>query len=272
MSKYKLIAFDMDGTLLSSEKIITPLTLKALDYAADNGKEVVFCSGRCIAELRDFFSVLPKIRYAVSTSGGLVYDIKERISIFSKPIDKSLCDEIFDRIKDRDIMLHLLTAEKSIVAKTQEENMAHYKMGIYKSMYDKIATIVEDPISYARENNEDIYKINLYHTSQEERDKTRAALQDLGLEIINSEKTSIECSPKSITKGAGLEALCKYLNIDISETAAVGDSDNDLDVLKRAGLGIAMGNANEKVKETADIIVADNDHDGCAEAIKIIME
>ncbi len=272
MSEYKLIAFDMDGTLLNSEKTISPDTLSAVNRVFDSGKEAVLSTGRCIAELRDIFPLIPRLRYAVSTSGGLVYDIKEKKSIFSKVIEPSLCDEIFSTITKRDVMLHILTAERSIVSKEQEENMAHFHMGVYKSMYDKIATIVDDPIEFIRDNHEDIYKINLYHTSQEERDKSRRQLEKLGLEIIDSEITSIECSPKGVTKGTGLVALCEHLGFGIDKAIAVGDSDNDLDVLSKAGLAIAMGNANDRVKAAADIIVSDNDHDGCADAVEIMLE
>lgn len=272
MSDFKLIAFDMDGTLLNSGKNISPVTLAAVNTVFENGKEAVLSTGRCIAELRDIFPLIPRLRYAVSTSGGLVYDIKERKSIYSKIIEPSLRDEIFSILTKRDVMLHILTAERSIVSKEHEENMSHFNMGIYKPMYDKIATIVDDPIAFIRENHEDVYKINLYHTTQEERDKSRHQLEKFGLEIIDSEITSIECSPKGVTKGTGLAALCEYLGFGIDKAIAVGDSDNDLDVLSKAGLAIAMGNANDKVKAAADIIVSDNDHDGCADAVKIMLE
>ncbi len=271
MSDYKLIAFDMDGTLLNSKKTISPVTLSAIDRVFDCGKEAVLSTGRCIAELRDIFPLIPRLRYAVSTSGGLVYDIKERKSIYSKIIEPSLCNEIFSILTKRDVMLHILTAERSIVSRKHEENMEHFHMGIYKPMYDKIATIVDDPIAFIRENNEDIYKINLYHTSQTERDKSRQQLEKLGLEIVDSEITSIECSPSGVTKGTGLSALCDHLGFTMDKAIAVGDSDNDLDVLSKVGLAVAMGNANEKVKAAADIIVSDNDHDGCAEAVDIML-
>ena len=70
-----------------------------------------------------------------------------------------------------------------------------------------------------------------------------------------------------MTKGTGLLALADQLGIDAAATIAVGDADNDIDMLRAAGLGVAMGNANEGARAAADVVVADNDHDGCAEAI-----
>ena len=86
--------------------------------------------------------------------------------------------------------------------------------------------------------------------------------------LANAETTSLEISAKNTTKGLGLQKLCEHLGISIDEAIAVGDADNDLDVLKRAGLSVAMGNANDNVKKIADVVVEDCDHDGCVQAIE----
>ena len=88
------------------------------------------------------------------------------------------------------------------------------------------------------------------------------------VEMARSEVSSLEFSPQGVTKATGLLALADLLGIDRAATIAVGDADNDLDMLRAAGLGVAMGNANERAREAADVTVADNDHDGCAEAIR----
>lgn len=91
--------------------------------------------------------------------------------------------------------------------------------------------------------------------------------------MLNAEDTSLEISPLGVTKGYGLKKLCKHLNIEVEQSIVVGDADNDLDVLKTAGLAVAMGNANANVKKIADVEVMDNDHDGVAEAIyKYLLE
>lgn len=88
------------------------------------------------------------------------------------------------------------------------------------------------------------------------------------LELANSEETSLELSAIGTTKGTGLMKLCQHLKLDMSEVISVGDADNDLDVLSKAGLAVAMKNANDNVKKIADVIVADCDNDGVAEAIE----
>ena len=85
---------------------------------------------------------------------------------------------------------------------------------------------------------------------------------------MDAETTSLEISAKGTDKGKGLEKLCEFLNIPLSQTIVVGDADNDIEAMKKAGLAVAMENANERVKALADVIVSDNDHDGCREVLQ----
>lgn len=78
----------------------------------------------------------------------------------------------------------------------------------------------------------------------------------------------LELSPAAVDKGIGLEMLCKYLNIPVEETIVVGDSFNDLPILRKAGLSVAVANAREQVRELCDVMVTDNEHDGVREAIE----
>lgn len=267
MGNYKLIAFDMDGTLLNSKKQIRPETLKAIDKAFDAGKEVILCTGRCIAELKEYMEQLPRLRYIVGVSGALVYDVKEEKEIYMKEIPKEQMHQILESVKGIDAMPHIMN-HASIVSERDFENMEHFDMKGYIPLFDKVATKVDNLYDYYEEYEIPVAKFNLYHATGEKRDKTKNLLKDTGLELVDAEQTSVEISAKGITKGTGLEQLCKYLGITMNEVIAVGDADNDIDVLSKVGLAIAMGNANEKVKSICDVIVSDCDSDGCVEAVE----
>lgn len=267
MGQYKLIAFDMDGTLLNSKKEIRKETLKAIDKAFDAGKEVILCTGRCIAELKDYIGQIPRLRYVVGTSGALVYDVKENNEIYMQAISIEQVHEILEVAKTVDAMPHILTHE-SIVAGKDFENMEHFDMKIYIPLFDRAATKVEDIFRYYNEHEMPVAKLNLYHVSPKEREKSKEKLKDMDLVLADAERTSVEISASGTTKGTGLEQLCKYLGITMDDVIAVGDADNDIDVLRKAGLSIAMGNANETVKSICDVIVSDCDSDGCVEAIE----
>ena len=269
MSKYKLIAFDMDGTLLNSQKRISKPTVIALNKAINNKKHVVLSTGRAIVELNDYKDELSNLQYGICESGALVYDFKNNKIIHQDTIPLPIIKKILDITYQEDIMIHLLTNGNSVIYKDDLDKMQKYNMDIYKPMFTRVATTVDDIYDYAIKNK--IEKINLYHTNSSNRKKTYDTLKNLPLSFALAETTSLEITSLNVTKAKGLKVLCNYLNIDITESIAVGDSNNDLDILKTAGLAIAMKNAKDNIKLVCDIIVSDNDHDGCKEAIEIYL-
>ena len=135
---YKMIALDMDGTLLNSQKKISKATLEAINKAFNAGKEVVLCTGRCIPELQEYIEQIKDLRYIIGISGALVYDLKEKKEIYINKIPENQVDIIFDAIEGVDVLPHILS-EKSLVQKGQMENMEYYGMGAYKSLFEKVA-------------------------------------------------------------------------------------------------------------------------------------
>lgn len=269
MEQYKLIAFDMDGTLLNSQKKITDKTCEAIQKAIDAGIIVILNTGRCVAELEEYMDVLKNIQYINSTSGALVYDRKSDKDIYSSALDVDTVKAILDIVSSKDVMIDFLTRE-SIVQRDKIEKMEQYRMEVYRDMFERVTVKWEDICGQYLEKPFPVAKLNIYHTSEEARNYTRQRIKELqlGVEMVNAETTSLEISAKGIDKGIGLEKLCQYLNISLSQTIVVGDADNDIGAMKKAGLAVAMGNANERIKELADVMVADNDHDGCREVIE----
>ncbi len=269
MEQYKLIAFDMDGTLLNSQKKITDKTCEAIQKAIDAGIIVILNTGRCVAELEEYMDVLKNIQYINSTSGALVYDRKSDKDIYSSALDVDTVKAILDIVSSKDVMIDFLTRE-SIVQRDKIEKMEQYHMEVYRDMFERVTVKWEDICGQYLEKPFPVAKLNIYHTSEEARNYTRQRIEELqlGVEMVNAETTSLEISAKGIDKGIGLEKLCQYLNISLSQTIVVGDADNDIGAMKKAGLAVAMGNANERIKELADVMVADNDHDGCREVIE----
>ena len=269
MSQYELIAFDMDGTLLNSQKEITPRTLAALKKAAAAGKQIALSTGRCRPELTAYTALVPGIRYFICTSGALVYDVHEQKEIYKKPLEPELVRRLLEISKKEDLMVHLLDAE-SIVQTDQFESMGNYGMGVYKPMYERVVTVWDDLYEAYCAAPFPVEKVNFYHRDPEARERTKERLREAGLPVImvNAEKGSLELSAEGVDKGAGLQKLCEYLKLPLDKTIAVGDADNDITILQKAGLAAAMGNALPNIKKLADVQVSDCDHDGCAEVIE----
>jgi hydroxymethylpyrimidine pyrophosphatase-like HAD family hydrolase len=145
--------------------------------------------------------------------------------------------------------------------------MGRYQMGPYEGMYAATCTPVDNIRAVMLDPDTPFQKLGLHFTTPEARRRVRARLVGLPLEVIDSETTSIELQAAGVDKAAGLLALAELLGIAPEATIAVGDADNDLAMVRAAGIGVAMGNANERVHAAANVSVADNDHGGCAEAI-----
>ena len=269
---YQLIALDLDGTLLNSRKEISPETVQAIRTVCDAGKTVVFSTGRAVSELTDQIAVLPQVRYAVYASGAGLYDIQEKKTFGLHAIAPALAEKIFSVARPKDLMPQIVLPETDIIQTSHMENLERYHMGIYRSLYEQAMTLVPDFYAFAASCREPFLKINLYHADPDERVRTRARLDALDLELVYSEVSSLECSARGVSKASGLERLCRFLGISMADCIAVGDADNDLSVLRSAGLGVAMGNAPEHVKNAADRVVSDLDHGGCADAVLMLLD
>ena len=264
---YKLIALDMDGTLLTSNKSILPETIEDINAAVKVGKDVVFSTGRGLVEMKSFFEQIPQINYAIVFSGAVVYNITEKEIIYCDSIPQQVALEIIKIADAFQAMAHLLTLNESIVDKRQVQQMAEYNMKIYQSSFLKITTQV-DSLAEACINYPSFPKVNIYFRTREDRMAAYEQLKLYPITFAFAEEASLEMSPLNTTKGTALLHLASHLGIDVSETIAVGDADNDRDILLKAGLAVAMENANKDIKEMADEIVTDNDHNGTGEAIK----
>ncbi len=257
----------MDGTLLNSQKQISPTTYESLKRASQAGCKVCLSTGRGFAELRDYENQMDVLSHGILISGGCIYDFEHQEVLYQRTIEPECVKKIVEVIADRDIMVQVLNEQLSVVEQGILHRMEDFYMSVYTPMYERVTTKVEDIQAFLLNSGEDAIKINLYHRSPKDREKTLKLLEGLPLCFAFSEQTSLEITPQNIDKGAGLKFLCDRLSISLSEVIAVGDADNDLPILKEAGLSVAMGNANEHVKELSDVITGDNDHDGIAEIV-----
>ena len=266
--KYKLLALDMDGTVLNSEKKLTRKTKDAIDGLIKRGVAVVLGTGRGLVELTDYREDLSAINYGVLISGGLVYDFFKDEPIKIHGLDEETILKLIDFGLEEKAMLHLHLVRSALAREEDIQNMAAFGMGIYQSMFDKVCDRCDDPKKYVYEHPGEVIKVNLYHRNEETRDRNFERIKILNLSISYAEAFNLEVSPANITKASGLRELCDYLKIDLSETVAIGDADNDKEILQAAGLAVAMGNASDEIKKIADFITLDNDNDGVAAAIE----
>lgn len=271
MSAYRLAAFDMDGTLLDSDKKIRPSSLQAFERALRAGRILALDTGRAVSELSPYHFADLGIRYGSCACGTVIYDFQEEKVLLRRTIPSDLIPLITEISRKEDLMFQAMVEGISYVEKKDAERMDRYRMGIYQPLYLATTAYAEDVRAFALACSDRINKINLYHRDPESRERTRQRLSHLPLDLTFAETTSLECTPQGVSKGSGLLDLCRVLDIPVSAAIGVGDAFNDVPMLEMAGLGIAMGNSNEAALKAADAVVADNDHDGIAQVIDLYL-
>ena len=264
---FQLVALDMDGTLLTSDKSVHPDTIRDIEQAGAKGIHVVYCSGRAVPEILPYVSSLKTIRYGVCMSGALVYDFAERKSIYRKGISSEYVQRILKEAGEDDGMAHILTDQESVVRADQAAHMEAYHMGIYQPMFQEISRMVHDMREEAK-RYESVPKVNIYFRSAAARQRAWEALRDLPLEFAFAEEAGLEMTACGVTKGQGLRELARYLGVSMEETLAVGDADNDRGMLQAAGFAVAMGNAGPEIQKLCKGVTEDNDHNGVGKAIR----
>ena len=265
---YELIAFDMDGTLLNSEKQVLASSSAAIDEASACGKIVAISTGRCASMIKPYAEALPGVRYAICTSGASLYDISEDTILAERTFDQEVIDRVISVVGDEDLMCEIFSGRGFFYPAADIERMGHYHMQAYQETYRALGEPMESTWDVLASGALPLQKFNLHFARVEARERVLAELAGADVELARAETSSLELSPAGVSKGSGLAELCQITGLPLEATIAVGDSDNDLPILERAGLAVAMGNARERVRQAAGAVVADNDHDGCAEAIR----
>lgn len=270
MTEYKLIALDMDGTLLMSDKSVHPDTVRDIAYAAGKGAHIVYCSGRALVELRPYVDLLPDIRFAVSTSGSEVYDFQEEKYVFRRSISLELAREVVTLVGETTGMLQFLTDGVSIIRADMIDHLDDYHMGVFEDLYRQVATTVPSMMEEA-DRHESISKINFYFRTKTDWEEAYEKVKDLPLTFALPEECTLEMTAKGVSKALGLQMLAEKLGISMEETIGIGDGDNDRAVLEAVGFPVAMGNASPDIRRLCCLVTDDNDHNGVGKAIREIL-
>lgn len=268
----KLIATDMDGTFLDDEKRIPEENLRALRECAARGIEIVPATGRTLMGLPEELKRLPGVRYAILTNGAMVADLKENRLIDTCRIPVETAVRIMEtaRFSDDDVMYDAYIDAVAYTIKEFYENTERYvpTAGLAE-LVRKTRRVVWDNIAYVKEQKKAVDKINMYFIDMEAKKRMREALKEIpGILVSSSIPNNLEINAEGADKGGALLRLAEFLGIGQEETMAFGDGENDLSMVKMAGIGVAMANGEEDVKAAADYVTISNNEAGVAAAIR----
>ena len=270
----KLIALDVDGTLVDSRNELLPNTVTALQEAADKGLNIVLSTGRMLSECRELLARLPMIRYAVTCTGAQTIDLADESTIGRKSLTADDLRLLCSHYWDLDVLLQVFDDHDGLMhndAKCLAEAERFCAPGLAAAIRRYHAP-EQDLKAYVDAYEGPTNKLHMYFATAADKQTAVERTQHLPYAFADTCDRDLEVMPLGVDKGLGLQQLAEHLGLDRSEVMAIGDGGNDEGMLRYAGLAVAMGNANDYVKSLAHRITDDNDHDGVAKAVWAVLQ
>ncbi len=268
----RLVAADLDGTLLNSQKTISPGTQRAITRAQAAGIHFAVSTGRMLCECGDILAALPQVRYISCSSGACVLDLVTHETIYEACLTPLQAYALYTRLKDFGGIFCYFTGGRiycdAALWRTAGTFLEPWAADYIHTFY----LPVENFEAFLQQNTLPVEKLFLMFSSQNERDAAWDAVRELPLYIATSAPVNLEITAAQANKGAGLDALRRYLGLDRSQVMAVGDSENDLRMLGYAAVPVVMANAADEIKSIAALIAPSNDDDGVAWVLDKLVE
>lgn len=266
----KLIAFDLDGTLLTTDKVLTPENEAALRRAAEAGIETVPATGRFYGAIPDNVRRLPYIRYAITVNGAQIYDVRAGEALCKAEIPWRRAVELMEQLDRLPVIYDCYMDNWGWISRAHQERAADFAPHRHAlEMLQKLRTPVPDLKAHLAETGHDVQKVMMFFRDPALRLRAMAELAEgfPDLAVTSSIPRNVELNSREAQKGLALARLAERLGIPRAETMAFGDDLNDLNMLRAAGLGVAMENAAPELKAAADYITASCDESGVAKAL-----
>ncbi len=283
---YKLVAIDLDGTLLNSYGEVSEATKNALQKAKSQGVEIVLASGRPISSTESLAIELGVDNYLISGNGSAVFDIKNQKVIYDRFLNKEQVLKIA-KLCEKNSFFYNVYTEDEVIASSLNYNVLFYYKENLKKIEEKRThiNVVQNIEKYIEESGKEkflkitvcdesqfifnsimkrlkmIADIDVLETAYMSKKKIKSGTEDVDIQYFYTEITN-----RNVNKWSAIEFLLEKLNINKEEVLTIGDNMNDLEMIQNAGLGIVMGNSNPKMKEIAKEIVSDNNSEGVLEA------
>lgn len=266
--KYKIIACDMDETLLSSDATICQRNIEAITAAIAKGVKFVPCTGRGFRSIEGVLRTLGLYdqvdQYVIGFNGAHITENKGSRSLFWNPIPFDLADRIFRHCCAYGQCMHIYTRDVVYITNItpDEEAFLHGRMGY--------VPVEAENLDFIR-GKEEVCKLIVTNTDYEYLQQIHAEIRPLldDITVSFSSNRYIEFMHQGVNKGAGLHKLADLLGVPYEETLAIGDNINDTDMLKAAGLSVGVHNLNPIIRPYCDVVTdATNDEGAVAEAIE----
>ena len=265
-----MIALDIDGTTLNSKKELTERTRKALENAIAKGVHVVFSTGRSYNSLSEAIKSLNGVSYVITSNGAHINEFSTGKAIYNDYVYPANVEKVIELVEKYDIGIEVfIDGQAYIDAETYhdiEKNGCEYRNAEYV-LWSREP--VEDIKKLMLENRNTIENVNFCFDNEEKYNKAKPEICAIEkASITASFRNSLELGGENTSKRTALIELMKMLNVEKDQLMCCGDASNDIPMIELAGIGVAMGNAWDEVKEKADFVTESCDDDGVGIAVE----
>lgn len=267
----RIIALDLDGTLLDSNKNISERNYQALKKAAEQGVEIVPTTGRFYGMLPKVVKDLPFVNYVITVNGASVYDVREKKNIAEANIPLDTALKLMEYMDGFDCIYDCYMDNGAYMTRNQWDRIDEFDLDVhYHKMWKEMRVQVDDLKSFLKKQRKGIQKTQCLVKDLSLKDKILKEAPELFPQCLatSSLKINVEFNDLHASKGQALISLAEHLACTAENVMSFGDGLNDLSMIKAAGMGIAMANSCKEVLEASNDTVSDNDHDGVAEGIE----
>ncbi len=271
--KIRAILLDMDGTVLGKSQVaISVRNMSAIQKAIEKGIHVIPCTGRVYDMLPPQLLTQKGLRYFVTAHGARAYDRETNTSLYEDLIPADQSAKLWSLLEGKGLYNEVAANTTIYFEKAVSDNFDMAVMPEHHIWYmrDNCFTAVEKPSEYFLNNNIGIEKMNIYGIPASMQQEIYDAVTETGFikHTRPGAGPNLEFSHYTLDKIKATDAILNELGISYEETLAMGDSSSDVEIIKKCGLGIAMGNAPQEIKDIADAVTDLNTCDGVAKALE----
>lgn len=264
----RLIAMDMDGTLLGGDHVLIPAgNIAALRSAAERGVKLAMASGRTWSLLTGAYEQLGVLDYALVGNGAAVRDVAAGRTIYSHGMPNAQALEIIRLLHQWEIPFEVYCDGQNYVRSRDKLLVREHNMAEYSDFFET-KTVFAEALPEALAGR-DVEKFNCFWVPVEKREELEARVRQTGpVEIVTSFELNMEFAAGGVSKGAALQALAAHLGLEPREVMAFGDAGNDLEMLSWAGWSFAMENGTDEAKAAARYIAPANVDAGVGQMVE----
>lgn len=267
----RLVSLDLDGTLLPQSQVISERARSAIRQAQAQGVEIVCNTGRALSEMDYIFEQLPPMRYVCCCTGAFVADLTEDRVISHTPLTADEGRAIYAVLREYPCVINFFAGGTVHNDRAVMERYLPLYPAALQSVFFRTHVVEDDLDAFVAAYDGVVDKFYVSFTDKAARSEAFRQVAAMGYYVTDAGFVDFEIMHRGVDKATALAALAAHLGLTRAQVCAMGDSGNDVPMLRYAGLPVAMANAAPAVQAAARVIAPDNEHDGVADTLERIL-